>query len=274
MFSAGQNISLTTNGRTLTFSIERPFTPFTKSVVLLASSTELGPDPVVIKIYDPRFLDERVSVVESQPSRPWSLAAEQAAAALPSGAFDEDKLWEDEPDEAEGRAERAALWEEHFRRLSAECYASERSAYEHLRVYQGSTIPRLLLAGVLLPPDKRAIQPSAVVLEYIPDAVSLRDVPGDALDVNMCLALIRAVDGFSAHGVFHGDINHNNILFTPQERPFRAVVIDFGCAGIKADDEDEETWQFNVQFAADSKRIRRLLEDKGVRVQDHAAAAA
>ncbi|KAI0719994.1 hypothetical protein C8T65DRAFT_634530 [Cerioporus squamosus] len=246
MFSAGQNISLSTSGRTLTFSIDRPFTPFTKSVVLLAKSTDLGPKPVVIKIYDPRFLDER------------------AAATLPPGAFDEDKLWEDEPDGPDGQAERAALWEERFRRLSAECYASERSAYEHLRVHQGSAIPRLLLTGVLLPPDERAIQPSAIVLEYIPDAISLRDVPGDVLDVKMCVALLRAVDSFSAHGVFHGDINQNNILFTPKTRPVRAVVIDFGCAGIRADDEDEDTWRFNVQFAADSQRLRRLLKEKGV----------
>ncbi|KAI0779701.1 hypothetical protein C8Q74DRAFT_1316216 [Fomes fomentarius] len=268
MFSAGETITLSTDSRTLTFTIDRPFTPFTKSVVLLARSTDLGPDPVVIKIYDPRFLDERISAVESQPSRPWTLAAEQAAAVLPSGAVDEDKLWEDEPDEPVGQAERAALWEEHFRRLSAECYASERSAYDHLRVHQGSAIPRLLSTGAFVPADDRAIQPSAVVLEYIPDAVSLRDVSGDMLHTDMCATLVRAIDTFPSHGVFHGDINHNNVLFTPREHPARAVVIDFGCAGIRAADEDEETWQFNVQFAADSTRIRRLLTNKGIELTD------
>ncbi|KAI0329997.1 hypothetical protein GY45DRAFT_792351 [Cubamyces sp. BRFM 1775] len=268
MFSPGARIILTTadDGRTLTFTIDRPFAPFTKSLVLLARCPELTPDAVVIKIYDPRFLDDRVSVVPSQPSRPWTPAAEKAAAALPKDEFDEALLWEDEPEDTDvaGKAARAALWEEHYRRLSFECFEAETSAYDRLRALQGGAIPRLLFAGVWQPPDERAIRPPAIVLEYIPDAVSLRDVSADVLQPGVCAALVRAVDSFQAHGVFHGDIHQENVLFTPRARPARAVVIDFGCAGVRAEGEDEESWQFNVTFANDGGRVRRLLKEKGV----------
>ncbi|KAI0742399.1 hypothetical protein C8Q80DRAFT_905220 [Daedaleopsis nitida] len=276
VFTPGQKVSLAAGARVHTFTIDRPFLPFTKSVVLLARCEELAPHPVVVKIFDPRYLDERFSVVESQPSRPWTLAAERAAAALPAEAFNEDDLWEDEPDpaDADGLAKRAALWEEHYRRLSTECFASEHSAYERLPDLQGTAIPRLLLTGEVVPPDERAIRPPAVVLEYIPDAVSLNDVSPDALDVEMCATLVRAIDSFSAHGVFHGDINVHNILFTPKEKPVRAVCIDFGCAGIRAEGEDEETWQFNVGFASDERRIRLLLKEKGVVLPEAVAPAA
>ena len=267
MFAPGASIVLTAaDGRTLTFTIDRPFAPFTKSIVLLARCPELTPDAAVIKIYDPRFLDERVSVVESQPSRPWTLAAEQAAAALSRDEFDEGQLWEDEPEDAAGRAARAALWEEHYRRLSFECFEAERGAYDRLSALQGGAIPRLLFAGAWQPPDERAVRPPAVVLEHIPDAISLRDVSAEVLGAEgeVCAALVRAVGSFPARGVFHGDIHQNNILFTPRARPVRAVVIDFGCAGVRAEGEEEEGWLFNVTFANDSGRVRRLLKEKGV----------
>ncbi|KAI0685540.1 hypothetical protein BC835DRAFT_1383501 [Cytidiella melzeri] len=274
MFAVGRRVSLTTKERLLTFTITKPFTPFTKSIVLLAHCAELGTDPVIIKIYDPRFLDERFSTVPSQPSHTWTLAAERAATEMHPDAYDESQLWEDEPaeDDIEGQATRAALWEGYFRRLSFDCFEAESSAYEHLRALQGSMIPRFHFSGAIIPSDERAIQPPAIVLEYIPEAVSLRDVSGDVLDVSTAVALVRTVDSFPAYGVYHGDINQNNVLFT-RSTPARAVVIDFGCAGVREDGEDEETWQLNVNFAGDSARIRRMLSDKGIEVVDHAGSS-
>ncbi len=54
MFFPGQNVTIQTPDRTLTLTIDRPFAPFTKAVILVARSPQLGPDPVVVKIYDPR----------------------------------------------------------------------------------------------------------------------------------------------------------------------------------------------------------------------------
>lgn len=64
-----------------------------------------------------------------------------------------------------------AMWEEDFRRLYRH-FASERDAYAHLLPLQGTAIPRLFLVGTWLPPDERAYQLPALVMEYIPDAVT------------------------------------------------------------------------------------------------------
>ncbi|RPD62720.1 hypothetical protein L226DRAFT_532291 [Lentinus tigrinus ALCF2SS1-7] len=269
MFCAGQRFSLIASERTLTFTIDRPFMPFTKSVVLLVRSQELGPDPVVIKIYDPRFLDERFPLpvpTALNPHRHWSLAAERASVAFPPGTYkDEDQLYADLPDDPQAHAERAALWEAHFRHLSTQCFKDEKMAYENLRVLQGTAIPRLLLTGVIIPPDERAIQPPAIVLEYVPDAVSLRDVSIEAVDADLWTALVRVVESFKTYDVCHNDINQNNILFTPREHPKRVVVIDFGCAAVR-EDEDDETWE-RIKFqTGDGRRLRLVLQQKGVTI--------
>ncbi|KAI0748860.1 hypothetical protein C8Q74DRAFT_376561 [Fomes fomentarius] len=333
MLSAGERISIATPEGIFTFIIDKPFAPFTKAVVLLARCPELGPDPAIVKIFDPRFLDERLVSDIQTPPRPWALDLERAAAALPPDAFNEDKLWgpdafdeenlsgpdgpessdedhsdgehehedvneegdadEDHNEEGGSRIrtaqdvsdgsdrhhsddpprmtkeaqalECAVMWEEHFRRLSAMCFESERNAYAHLRELQGTAIPRLYLVGTWLPPDERAIQLPALVMEYIPDAVTLGDVPGDVLDPEMCATLIRTIETFPSYGVYHGDLHNHNILFTPKERPQRAVVIDFGCSATREDFETEELWNFNVMAYNDGLRIRVALgRRKGV----------
>ncbi|KAI0748858.1 hypothetical protein C8Q74DRAFT_1361862 [Fomes fomentarius] len=269
MLSAGEQITIATPDSTFTFIIDKPFAPFTKAVVLLARCPELGPDPAIVKIFDPRFLNDRLTTTRRTPPRPWSLDLERAAAALPPDAFDERKLWgplPDEPESSDAQAlERFVMWEEHFRRLSAMCFESERNAYAHLRELQGTAIPQLYLVGTWLPPDERAIQLPALVMEYIPDAVTLGDVPGDVLDPEMCATLIRTIETFPSYGVYHGDLHDNNILFTPKERPRRAVVIDFGCSATREEFATEESWNFNLSFYDDGLRIRVALgRRKGV----------
>ncbi|KAI1784115.1 hypothetical protein LXA43DRAFT_1101750 [Ganoderma leucocontextum] len=252
IFFPGQTVSIQTPDRTLTLTIDRPFAPFTKAVVLLARSPQLGPDPVVVKIYDPRFLDERLVDTPHLAARPWSLEAERAADALMDDPFESLDLYKDEPEDAEGRAARAALWEKYFRLLSTDSFKSEREVYDRPGPLQGSAIPRFLLAGTVLPPDERAIQPHAVVIEYIPDAVSLADVPVDVVEPELCATLLGVVDSFASYGVIHADVNWNNVLFTPRERPTRVVVIDFGLGGVREEDQDEDSWRQTVLYSTDS----------------------
>ncbi|PIL34720.1 hypothetical protein GSI_03501 [Ganoderma sinense ZZ0214-1] len=272
IFFPGQTVTLQTQDpeRTLTFTIDRPFAPFTKAVVLLARCPELSPDPVVLKIYDPRFLDERLLDTPHCPARPWSLELEKAADAIWDDPFDELDLWEDQPaaEDADGRAARAALWEKHYRILSTGCFKDEREVYDRLRPLQGSAIPRLLATGTVLPPDERAVQPPAVVLEYIHDAVSLCDVPVDVVTPELCANLLHVVDGFAGRGVVHADVNWNNVLFTPRDRPTRVVIIDFGCGGVRTDDQDDDAWRECVAWNSDSRRVRRALEERGICVPD------
>ncbi|KAL0958899.1 hypothetical protein HGRIS_014217 [Hohenbuehelia grisea] len=274
MFRPGQHVRLDADGRRFSFTISKCFTPITKSVVVLAHCDELPPSqsPAIIKIFDPRFLDDRFKM---KTTRPWSLEVEAEAARvresrgapLRSGWFNHSDIWRPEPETSQGRFARAALWEEYFYVLMMECYNAEVACYERLRALQGSTLPRLFLSGSTNPPDSRAILPPAVVLEYIP-GVTLRDIEPNLLSLDLCTPLVRSIDSFAALDLFHADINHNNILFHPPDSPVRAVVIDFGCGSIKIEGENEEDWQFTLQFAADSRRIRRLLRDKGITIAD------
>ncbi|KAM5545658.1 hypothetical protein V8D89_000696 [Ganoderma adspersum] len=265
IFFPGQTVTLQTPDRTLTLTIDRPFAPFTKAVVLLARSPELGPDPVIVKIYHPCYLDERLLDIRHSRARPWSLEAERAADAIWDDPFDDLDLYGDKPQDAEGWAVRAALWEKYYRILSTDSFKDEREVYDRLRPLQGSAIPRLLTTGTVIPPDERAIQPQAII-EYIPDAVSLCDVPTDVVTPELCAALFRTVDSFAGLGVVHADVNWNNILFTPSERPTRVVVIDFGCGGIRTEDQDDQAWQDCVAWNNDSQRARRMLKERGISV--------
>ena len=266
IFFPGRNLTFQTSQRTLTLTIDKHFAPFTKAVVLLARSPELGPNPVIIKIYDPRFLDERLLDTPTCPPRPWSLELERAADAIWDEPFNESDIWEDEPEDAEGRAARAARWEKHYRKLSTDCFETERDAYDRLLPLQGSAIPRLLATGTIIPPDDRAIWPPAVVIEYIPDAVSLCDVPVELVTPELCATLLRIVGSFGSYGVVHTDMNWNNVLFTPREQPTRVVVIDFGCGGVRTEDQDEDDWKESVRWANDSPRLRWVLGQKGISV--------
>ena len=54
MFALGRVLTLDVNdGRRLDFTVDRLFTPVTKSVVVVARCEEFSPSPVVLKIYDP-----------------------------------------------------------------------------------------------------------------------------------------------------------------------------------------------------------------------------
>ncbi|KAI4525880.1 hypothetical protein K525DRAFT_265636 [Schizophyllum commune Loenen D] len=173
MFAPGRVLTLDIkDGVRLDFTVDRLFTPVTKSVVVVAHCDQFSPSPVVLKIYDPRFINNRngreSTYGRTRPPHPWSLAAERAAPAT----FDSD-------------FERAAIWEAHLRHLMEESFCYERAAYENLRDLQGGAIPRLLAEGSFIPPDERAYVPHALVLEYI-EGVTLRQAPLGLLTPAVC----------------------------------------------------------------------------------------
>ncbi|KAJ2975349.1 hypothetical protein NUW54_g11746 [Trametes sanguinea] len=106
-------------GRALNLTIIEPFVPFTKSVALLVRSEQWGCDrPMVIKIFDPRFLDERLQMGCPKWRPPeWTLAAEAAANHYPDVRGDDLRLYQ-ALDHLEGEelSDRLAFWEKYFRR--------------------------------------------------------------------------------------------------------------------------------------------------------------
>ncbi|KAJ2916258.1 hypothetical protein MD484_g4149, partial [Candolleomyces efflorescens] len=261
----------------LPFEIIRPFIPFTKSQVYLvrpASEVEqrkLAPE-VILKIYDPRYLDDRLPPTpkSKRPIRYWSLEAETQAAErrkqVESGSapdeFDEDLLYEDvvEP----------WLYEEHFYRLLKECWGSEVACLRKLERFQGTIVPKLFESGsVVLPPATRAIEPLAVVIEYIPGRTLERLTPAEVNSIPPAVfqTLVEAVSKFVEIGALHNDINANNILLSPVESPTRAVLIDFGCGAVRESFETEEKWEFTSNFASDVEHLKITLQQKGIQVE-------
>ena len=272
LFPAGSELSLRlSDGRASSVHIIKSFTPFTKAQVFLVQSEEGDnlPSKLILKVYDPRFLNDRFPPVPSVLPHPWTLDAESLAAqyrtqvALGERAddFHEDLLY----DETEADP---WLWEEHFYRQLIECFRSEVDAYSRLKTLQGHTIPKFYTSGKLVPTPhvSRAIEPPVVLIEYIP-GVSLYDVKPGAIPGSICARLIKDVDSFVDHGVFHGDLNPGNVLFTPAEAPKRAVIIDFGVAGVRTSSETDEQWAEAAGFYYDGLALRRTLMQKGVTVE-------
>ena len=275
LFLPGQKISLKpfdSERPEVSFTVCKLSVPVTKSIVVLAKpdGSEGGPDYVVIKIFDPRYLDERISNVPSRASYLWNLVNEQAAAAVhpQNSKLSEDdlveKIYSDDPEDLSGEslATHYIFWEERFYRLLMDSYNVEHKAYKRLKDFQGSAIPRLIMAGQFLSPDQRAIQPPALVLEYIP-SVNLQNIPSASITPAICSQLLSAIENFPLHGVIHNDMTLTNIHFTPPEQPVRGFVIDFGCAVIREEGDDEEYWA--AHGLSDLRWAKRLLEDEDLR---------
>ncbi|KAF9478420.1 hypothetical protein BDN70DRAFT_783175, partial [Pholiota conissans] len=167
----------TVSNQTIEFEIIQPFLPFTKSQVYLvrpkaeAESQRLSPD-VVLKIYDPRYLDDRLPPTQKsrRPIRYWSLEAETKAAVerrkkVESGdALDEfgaELLYEDSVE--------PWVYEEYFYRLLQLSWTSEVECLRQLERFQGTVVPKLFDSGsIVLPLATRAVEPFAVIMEHIP----------------------------------------------------------------------------------------------------------
>ena len=263
-FSPGATISFVTphHPSTIPVTVIRPFLPFTKSVALLVRSKELGPDDVVLKIFDPRYLDERVTRTQRQP---WTLAKEKAALSL---RRDVDYTFEDLLRDDVDDATRSIWWENTFQLNYRESYNNECRAYNCLLEYQGTAIPRFLFSGIIIPPDERALTPiQAIVIEYIPDALTLgsRELTADKLTPEVCGPILRALDDFPNRGVLHVDINYTNVLFAPAGRPRRGVIIDFGKCIFREDNQSHTDWINDVLTYGCDRFLRNvLMKHKGV----------
>ncbi|KAF7307312.1 hypothetical protein MIND_00525200 [Mycena indigotica] len=199
------------------FTVIHPFLPFTKSVVFLANGTRQK--KVVVKLYDPRYLNDRFVLSQYRPDYPWEAALERKAVSMRmAGSFPdslEQCLWADDD------GDRAVFWEEFFYRTSMASFRDECEAYDRLVALQGTAIPRLLGRGIVI--EDRAIEVPAIVLEHI-EGTAIRDAQAVAAEAYVELA--KAIELFRELDVVHDDINEGNVLLCGN----RAVIIDFGRA--------------------------------------------
>ncbi|KIM41968.1 hypothetical protein M413DRAFT_37144, partial [Hebeloma cylindrosporum] len=177
-FPPGSRIDMRlANGEFLSLQVIEPFLPFTKSQVFLVrpepASREL-PHELVLKIYDPRYIDDRLKPKVPTPNllrHSWTLEAE-----IEAGPYRREVAEGKRPDELSAECslrppmQRAEpyLWEEHYYRVMEDSWKSEKYAFNQLISLQGTVIPKFYGSGNVIPlPNTRAIQPFAILMEYI-----------------------------------------------------------------------------------------------------------
>jgi len=272
-FPVGSHVAMRlTDGTPLSLQIIKPFLPFTKSLVYLVrpeSPSNGLPAEIILKIFDPRYVDERTpSSKHGLHPRLWTLEAETAAAEyrqeIAEGKRPDDLtvhvLYRD------GEA-KPYLWEEHFYRYFMVSSENEVDALRRLISLQGTVIPKFYGSGNVLPPaHTRSIRPPAVLIEYI-RGTTLADYNAAKLP-NLPFAIFRplldAIRKSKTLGVYHGDVSDTNILVSPSEAPARAVLIDFGRAGVREDGESEEDWAGICDFYSDEVGLKVALKANGI----------
>jgi hypothetical protein len=291
-YRVGQTLPLTlADGSTCTATVLKAFLPPTQSLVLLVG-VEGCPTlahPAILKIYDPRYMNDRTR--PPPYDRPWSLELEMAAAkrrdAVARGehvdgpdtdAEDDDGIQSNKDKSVTYEAR--VLFEEKVYGFAISAFESEHAAYERLHALQGDGVARFYASGtVRLPsPDKshpRPIQPPFILIEYLPGP-DMNTVDATLVSRGLARRLLHTLHYIQSHGVVHSDLHQSNIIFThaitqpspPPYTPFsRAVVIDFGQAGIRDGTIDDEEWENIIAFEGDFYRACKYLHDAGIRYE-------
>lgn len=270
----------------LSATVVRPLRPRTVTHLVLARLTRTAnrcPLPIglhfVMKVFDSRFIYRRAP---SSDDIPWTLAAERRGWEMyrrdpmpdPPTTARNSKL--NQPhggDEDEGiPPDPAYMWERYYCAVMDAAFLAERSVYSRLSSLQGSAVPIFYGDGVLdlsktTPP--RAYNPPVILIEYISDAVTLRDIDPHLLTRSAMQSMINAVDRINANEVLLTDVNPGNFLFTPAHRPTRAVAIDFADARVRTF-EDSRHWEELIDMYWATPTVRRWMrtryEDMGMPV--------
>lgn len=262
-------IELSGHNSCVTVNVLRPIIPFTMSQVLLVEIDFDGIQNLplaacaILKIYDPRFICPRTAT-GPRPAGPWSLSAETSAAQQ----FKRDPKYTFSP--FPGRDDLVG-WEIFYLHWMENSFWPEKTVYDRLVSLQGSGIPRCYASGTILLSD-RAISPHILLLEYIPDAFSIRDIEVDreqTKDITQGLStrvapylarsMLDTVASFARLGVTQNDSHARNFLFSPRDQPTRAVVIDFGEGYARKDESDDE-WNAYALGQEDVVKLRCQLE--------------
>ncbi|EDR16157.1 uncharacterized protein LACBIDRAFT_321389 [Laccaria bicolor S238N-H82] len=270
LYRPGSTLNITTSKLYhLTVVVEKVFTPFTTSQVLVVRI--LSPLPshpfllnslAILKIYDPRYLEEREATYSSddgsllQAEHPWTLEKEIAVTEHRKVHPDCHRDWHCDCVDYEVNVELNMYGR------AIDSWTREVDAYHILAgsSLSGSTVPIFYDSGDLILDETRAIIARVILLEYIPDVTSVSGL-GDIRTIapRHVSTLIAAAVKLNELGVVHRDINRGNILVGPK----RAVIIDFGESisqiqgGIKKFSDDD--WWFQVDGSKDPIAVERMV---------------
>ncbi|KAF9508214.1 hypothetical protein BS47DRAFT_1350663, partial [Hydnum rufescens UP504] len=146
-----------------TATVIKPFLPVTKSQVFLVNVHPAHngiPSAIILKVFDPRFIEDRVS---RSGDHPWSLQNEVAAAERRAAVIRGD--CEDDYDEENFLDFDEVLWEEYAYRSMQLLFQSELAAYTQLRRYKvtvSHVIPNALLLEHILGGTLTSVDPRTI----------------------------------------------------------------------------------------------------------------
>lgn len=250
----GDTLPTSSSSDNLTVRIDHLYEPPSRACVMLVSispedATRYSlPTQAILKVCDRRFQSERLR----DKRIAWNVEKEVLARQRWNRLKEEGGGWESEYPRIGDRHWREAvtdmkpaLAEDYFHRSSHGNYLREVAAYESLTALQGSGVPTLYATGRLASssylnevdqPDLPAIEPEytphALLLEYIPEAISLED--RRILSLTKAQHFRDVLLEMHQLGIRHCDLKPDNLLLSGD----RAVIIDFGYATRKDEKED------------------------------------
>ncbi|KDQ58763.1 hypothetical protein JAAARDRAFT_206613 [Jaapia argillacea MUCL 33604] len=262
------HISLASQSGGINATVVHPITPFTTSQVLVCriehNPTITSPSSLaVVKVYDPRFFKDRYPT-DLSLQHPWSHEAEAAAASSRQNQYPvvTSREYPVSPDWGDPGNNSPAAWEEFYFQHAEYAFQAEVKAYDMLSDWQGRSILYYLGAGTLpvsTLSSPRAIIPRVLLLEYLPDAVTLNDIDPQRITRPVLRSLFETAEAFASLGIIHTDLHGGNILLTPAEHPVRGCIIDFGCSFVRQEESDEE-WEFLVAQNSDVRAVQVSLK--------------
>lgn len=250
---------------TLYATVVRPFRPRTAMQLVLARLTRaahLCPLPVgllfVVKVHDSRFIPDRSPKTDDIPwsakseRRGWKMYQRDPLTTTPTTTPDPKCVRPDEVDESH-------VWESFYLRMMATSFMSERAVYHRLSSLQGTALPICYGDGVIdlsrtTPP--RAFNPPVILLEYIPDAVTLRDIDPRLLTEPLMQSMLNIADHINDSGILLTDINPGNFMFAPADRPTRAIALDFADALLRDPNEDDQSWNESLSMEGARRTVK------------------
>jgi serine/threonine protein kinase len=262
-------------------TVEKIFTPFTSSHVLVvhatSSSAKLPPNhpplgtPMILKIYDTRYLEEREACYSYDrtcffPARPWSLENEQKAIAYREATESWNDLISDEIEVSNP----GMVIEYKMIRLAYTSWTEEVNAYLALAdsPLSGSAVPTLYGFGDFISEEPRAIVPRILLLEYVPRSTSLNKLKNIKLITPWHIrTLLAATQKLNELGVIHWDLDPRNVLLCPD----RVVIIDFGASTTRVqgglDMFSDDEWMSKLEHGWNEQTVRIMLDQlRGHRV--------
>ena len=244
------------------FEVVRPITPFGSGQCLVVqekTSNHGDPDEeIILKVYDPRFMHGRRKWMKKD----WDAESEADAVEWRKTHPPPEPITSSYVSDI--RYEDRSLDQENWLFLDAYLHHSkEVRAYGELQPLQGKGIPRFLGHGKLCSntlqqdPATRYIEPKILLLEYIPNSMTLQDADVSMIRPDLIRSLLDTVEKLQLYDVIHAGLHAGNFLFAPD----RALVIDFGRA-IFRDGYSDEDWETLFVCEGDPRGVRVYLQQK------------